>query len=464
MALSSDKEQNRPEETVVLGGGLAGLSAGYELTRAGLKTVVFEADSSVGGLSKTVVSGEFRFDLGGHRFFTRDMEVENLVRELLGPELIEVCRTSKIYLRHRFFDYPLRPMNAISGMGLSTTLRILVDYLAQRVRGLAGNGRMVSLEDWVVSNFGRTMFNIYFKEYSEKVWGLDCSRISQQWVEKRIQGLSLGKAIKNAFFKFSGKEIPTLADCFLYPQLGIGRIAERLKEEILLKNRLLTGARVEEVHHEGDEVRDVVVRAGNSSYAVRGGDFLSTIPLPTLVRALRPAPPQEVLEAASSLGYRDLVIVAVMLRRERVTDQSWIYIPERSIRLGRIHEPKNWSEKMAPEGQTVLVAEYFCFKDDEIWNTPDAGLSETAVRDLEGLGFIKGDEVMDTLVLRVPKAYPLFEVGYEEHCRKIYDYLGGFGNLCLAGRAGMFKYSNMDHAMRDGMEAARQIIRKRRKG
>jgi protoporphyrinogen oxidase len=283
-------------------------------------------------------------------------------------------------------------------------------------------------------------------------------------VEKRIQGLSLGKAIRNAFFKFSGKGIPTLADCFLYPELGIGRIAERLKEEILRTNRLFTGASILQLRHEGGEVRSALVRSAGGPYEVSGEHFLSTIPLTALVRMLRPEPPGDVLEAASSLGYRDLVIVAVMLNRERVTDQSWIYIPERSIRLGRLHEPKNWSPKMAPAGQTVLVAEYFCFRGDGIWNTTDAGLSETAVRELEDLGFIKRDEVMETLVLRVPKAYPLFEVGYEVHCRKIYDYLGGFRNLSLAGRAGMFKYSNMDHAMREGTEAAREIIRKKRKG
>jgi protoporphyrinogen oxidase len=196
---------------MVLGGGLAGLSAGYALTRAGQRTVLFEAGPEVGGLSRTLETPHgLRYDIGGHRFFTTKEEVERLVRDLLRDELATVHRKSKIFMRGRFFDYPLRPGNAVFGLGLTTVLRILADYVSLKLR--RGNGEAVTLEDWVVGRFGRTMFDLYFKEYSEKVWGLDCSRISQRWVSQRIRGLSLGTALKNAFFRFTGKEIPTLAD------------------------------------------------------------------------------------------------------------------------------------------------------------------------------------------------------------------------------------------------------------
>ncbi|GAB4389590.1 MAG: NAD(P)/FAD-dependent oxidoreductase [Thermodesulfovibrionales bacterium] len=466
-ALESASNHDGRGTTVVFGGGLAGLSAGYVLAAGGRRALVFEADSSVGGLSKTVVAGDYRFDIGGHRFFTKDKAIEDLVRTLMSGELVEVCRSSKIYLNERFFDYPLRPANALSGMGLLTTARILLDYGVERFKWRLGmRGEVVSLEDWVVRNFGRTLFNIYFREYSEKVWGLDCGRISQHWVERRIQGLSLSTAIRNAFFKMGGKKIPTLADCFLYPELGIGRLSERLSDEITAAGgSVFTGAGVRRVFHEGGRVLGAEIAGqGGSGLEVRGDEFISTIPLTGLVRMLEPAAPPEVLEAASGLGYRDLVIAAVMVDRERVTDQSWIYIPEKKIPFGRMHEPKNWSAKMAPAQSTLLVVEYFCFKGDDIWSADDGELSRMTAEGLEKLGFIRKEEVLDTVILRVPRAYPLFEVGYERHVEKLYGYIEGFENLYIAGRAGMFKYHNMDHAMDAGMKVAEKILAGRGRG
>jgi protoporphyrinogen oxidase len=447
------------DAALVFGGGLAGLSAGYALTRNGRKAVVFEADSAVGGLSKTIEMGDFRFDIGGHRFHTKDRNVEELVKGLMGNELATVSRKSKIFMRDRFFDYPLRPTNAMFGLGVGTVLRILFDYGWERLKGKADNGRHVSLEDWVVGNFGRTMFNIYFKEYSEKVWGLECDRISQGWVARRIDGLSLGKAVKNAFFKFSGRGIPTLADNFLYPELGIGRISERLKEEICSSNRLFTETGVVGLHHDGKRIKGVEVRNCDNSYRIEGEGYISTIPLNNVVFMLQPEPPEEVLRAARSLGFRDLVIVAVSVNRRSVTDQTWVYIPEKKYPFGRLHEPKCWSPKMAPRDKTLVVVEYFCFRGDGIWNLADGELSETTVSGLEELEFIRREEALDTMVLRVPRAYPLFEVGYEKHCETIYKYLKRFDNLFIAGRSGMFQYQNMDHAIASGMEAAENLMR-----
>ena len=445
---------------VVMGGGLAGLSAGYHLTKADKNTVVFEADSTVGGLSKTIVSDEFRFDLGGHRFHTNNKDIENIVKELLADELEEVHRKSKIYMRRRFFDYPLKPANAVFGLGLFTVARILADYTWQRLRGLVSKSNGVSLEDWVVRNFGRTMFNIYFKEYSEKVWGIDCSRISQGWVAKRIKGLSLSTAVKNAFFKFSGRDIPTLADTFLYPRLGIGRISERFQEEIDKKGRLYTDTGVVRLNHEGFKIKDIEVRNGEKSHRVEAEDYISTIPLDSLIRMLSPSAPEHVLAAAGSLGYRDLALVAVRVDRPSVTDQTWIYVPEKEIPFGRLHEPKTWSRHMAPPEKTLLVVEFFCTKGDDIWNSKDEELSETTINGLQQLGFIDKEEAIGTEVLRVPRAYPLFEVGYEEHCKTIYEYLSQFKNLYTAGRAGMFQYQNMDVAIESGQEAAYSVLEK----
>ncbi|MEW5747081.1 MAG: FAD-dependent oxidoreductase [Nitrospirota bacterium] len=445
--------------SVVLGGGLTGLAAGYVLSGAGCAVGLFEQDDTVGGLSKTVVRGGFRFDLGGHRFFSKDETIDRFVRDLMQGELVLVPRKSKIYLRGKYFDYPLKALNAMFGMGIATTAKIIADYLGERIRHTVKETEKLSLEDWVVSHFGRTMFDIYFKEYSEKVWGIDCKRISVDWVAQRIRGLSLAAAIKNAVFKFSGRDIPSLVDQFIYPELGIGRIADRLKEEIEKRSTVTTGARVERVLHTGACVEAVEVRTPGGWQLIEGEEFISSIPLPQLVRILDPAPPADVIRAASELKFRDLVVVALMIDRKRVTDLTWLYIPEQKIPFGRIHEPTNWSEKMAPPGKTVLVMEFFCFKGDRIWNETDERLIALSAEHLERLGFITRKDVIDGMVVRAPKAYPLFEIGYAERSAVLYDYLGRFENLHIAGRVGKFRYYNMDHAIASGMEAAEQALK-----
>jgi len=447
---------------IILGGGLTGLSAGHVLTMAGFRVKVFESDSAVGGLSKTVTNNGFRFDLGGHRFFTKDTKVDKLVRDLMGDEMISVPRHSTIFLRNNYFDYPLRPLNALFGMGIPTTVKIIEDYIAEKVRGLRQAPPRLSLEDWVVSNFGRTMFDIYFREYSEKVWGIDCRRISADWVAQRIRGLSLAGAIRNAFFKFSGREIPSLVDSFIYPQLGIGRIAERFKEEIEKENAVYAGFPVVKVKHSRSAIDSIETGGVPGTRHASGDVFISSIPITTLVRLMDPPAPAPVLAAASKLMFRDLVVVAVMVDRKRATGQTWIYIPEKRIPFGRIHEPTNWSEKMAPEGKTILVAEYFSFKGDRIWNASDERLADITSRGLEQLGFIRRSEVLGSSVVRVKHAYPLFEIGYAEQCEVICSYLSSFRNLHLAGRSGMFRYYNMDHAIESGLRAADFVIQEAR--
>lgn len=442
-------------QALVLGGGLAGLSAGYELARQGVGVQLFEAAPQVGGLCRTLRMGEFLYDIGGHRFFTRDTEMERLVRDLMGSELINVQRTSKIFMRGRFFDYPLKPLNALSGLGPVTVARIVADYALERARMQLTSRPMVSLEDWVVSNFGRTMFDLYFKQYSEKVWGLECSRISQRWVAKRIDGLSLTKALKNAFFKFSGRDIPTLADEFLYPSLGIGRIAERLQQEINRSGRVHTSSRAIKLRHDGKgQVLGAQMLNCKDAISASAGQYLSTIPLTSLVAALDPAPPAHVAEAASKLKYRDLIIAAIAVKKERLTDLSWVYIPEQRYLFGRMHEPKMWSPAMAPADSTLVVVEYFCSQGDSIWQRSDTELERIAVEGLVELGFMQPGDVIGAEVVRFVGAYPLFEVGYERHCEVLYEYLSKFKNLHIAGRGGMFQYQNMDHALRSGTEAA----------
>ena len=445
-------------DTIVLGGGLAGLAAGAALVHAGRPVRVLEGDSGVGGLARTVVRDGFRFDLGGHRFFTDNARVAAFMHALLGDELLTVRRASRIRLRGRDIDYPLRPANALLGLGPIIAARILGDYLLAPALRRFRNTPPVSLEDWVVRHFGRTLFNLYFKKYSEKVWGLDCRNISADWVAERVQGLSLGKALRAALFRWRSAAPRTLAHEFLYPRLGIGRIAERLQQEIESGGQVLTQAQVTRIDHEDNRIIRVIARHGTQSAVHTAEEVVASLPLPILARLLHPKPPPDILAAAARLRYRDLVIVAVMLDRPRVTDQTWIYLPEQEIPFGRIHEPTNWSAAMAPAGKTLLVVEHFCFRGDALWNAVDTPLVANTVTHLERLGLIRHDEVLDSVVVRIPRAYPVFEVGYREWCDRLLHYLGRFENLTLAGRTGLFRYYNMDHAIASGLAAADKIL------
>ncbi len=442
-----------------MGGGLTGLSSGCFLTRAGFPVSLYESDQAVGGLSRTIEKNGFRFDLGGHRFFTKDREIDLFVRGLMGSELVSVGRSSKIFMRDKYFDYPLKPLNAMFGLGILTSAKILSDFLGESAIRLVRKKEIRSLEDWVISKFGRTMFEIYFKEYSEKVWGIDCTDICATWVDQRIRGLSLMKALKNGLFKFSGKNLATLTSDFLYPALGIGRISDRLREEIEKRNTVSTEARIVGINHDGYRIESISVEHGGRMFQHPADEFVSSIPITQVVSMLNPSPPARVLETASRLRFRDLVIVAVMADRPQITDQTWIYIPEKKIPFGRIHEPTNWSRAMAPPGKSLLVAEFFCFRNDEVWRTPDSELSSVTVENLSRLGFLFKHEVVDSMVVRVPNAYPLFTVGYGRFAEELSEYLAGFSNLHIAGRSGMFQYYNMDLAIRSGMETAEKIIR-----
>jgi protoporphyrinogen oxidase len=444
-------------DVIILGAGLAGLTAGNLLSRSGFKTVVIEKDSVVGGLARTFEHRGFRFDLGGHRFYTRNERIDALVRDALGGDVLDVERSSKILLGGRYFDYPWRPLNAIRGFGVRGAAAIISDYAVERLRHCVREPEVASFEDVIVNRFGRAMFEIFVKEYSEKVWGVECRHIAAELANWRIQNLSVGAAIRDALFPRGRGAVRSLARKFLYPPLGIGQIAAGLKRRIEESNRVLTGATVTGVHHSGGRVDGITVFEDDRTDRHRADNFVSSIPLDRLVHLLDPRPPDDILAAADRLRFRDLVIVTVMIDRDRVTDQSWIYLPERKIPFGRIHEPTNWSVQMAPEGKTLLVTEHFCFRGDDVWNADDDALAGTTIASLESLGLIRGREVIDGMVVRVPDAYPIFEVGHDENRRKICDYIDGFGNLRVIGRGGMFRYYNMDHAMESGIAAAEEI-------
>lgn len=443
---------------VVLGGGLAGLAAGHRLTEAGQPTVVIEKGARVGGLARTIQHGGFRFDLGGHRFLTDNERIMALVSGLLGDELLTVPRSSQIFMHGKFVDYPLNPVNALFGLGLSTTASIILDYGREKVRQAISKPPLVSLEDWVVAQFGRRMFDLYFRDYSEKVWGIDCRNISMEWVAKRIDGLSLWKAVKHALFKLNGRGCKTLTDSFAYPRLGIGQLSDRLRDYIVGRNQVRTSTEVQQVYHTDGTITGIELGDEKGSSLLRGSHYFSSIPLTLLLEKMCPRPPAAVLAAVFRISFRSLAVVTLMLNRKKATDLTWLYFPGKDVPFGRIHEPTNWSPEMAPPGRTHLVIEYFCDRDDEIWNGTDEQLTTRTTEHLQHLKFIAASEVADSCVLRVPYAYPIFNVNYRQNLQIITDWLDQFSNLQLIGRSGSYSYLNMDCAMESGIRAVERVL------
>ena len=398
------------QNPIVIGAGPAGLTAAFELLRHGVTSVILEADSErVGGISRTAQYKGYRFDIGGHRFFSKNQQVEQLWTEWLGEDMIRVPRLSRILYRGRFFDYPLKASNAFGNLGLVETTRCVLSWVWAQMRPRKPER---SFEDWVVNRFGERLFTIFFKTYTEKVWGLPCDEISADWAAQRIKNLNLLKAGLNALgLNFSrGETIKTLIDEFRYPRLGPGMMWERLSDNLATGGcRLEMGEKVESIRWKPGGAYAVQT----ASQSVEGDSFFSSMPMRSLIRALEPAPPAEVVEAAEKLFYRDYLTVILVLDVDELFPDNWIYIHDPGVKVGRIQNYKNWSREMVPDpGYTCLGLEYFCDVGDELWELSDSELVELGIAELEKLGLGTAPSLKDGTVVRMPKAYPVYDENY----------------------------------------------------
>jgi protoporphyrinogen oxidase len=443
---------------VIIGAGPAGLSAAETLAKSNRTFSVLEASDHTGGLSATIRHDDFYFDLGGHRFFTKNADIEKYVTDLLGEEQILVDRSSKLLLRGKFFDYPLKPMNAMFGLGISTATSIIINYIAERLK--FNRDVPKSLEDWIISQFGTTLYQLFFKTYTEKVWGIPCSRISAQWGVQRIKGLSLRTAIIDAFWEKRKKDAASLLKHFTFPKMGIGVICDKLAETIKEPNRLLLNAPAAELFHDGERITAVAYSGKSEAGKIEADYVISSMPITELVTSLRPAAPDEIISAARWLKYRELVCVALMFDTPFVTDQTWIYVHDPRIDFGRLHEPKNWSRYMAPENKSCVVFEYFCNQGDAVWNSSDEELFARTKRDFKQSNIAPAavSRIFDYKVVRSEKAYPSYEIGFSQHLLKIRKYLQTFKNLQLIGRYGTYKYNNLDHSIETGIKGAQNLL------
>ncbi len=449
---------------VIMGAGPAGLTAAYELMKQEVPITIIEKDPGyVGGLARTVEHKGYRFDIGGHRFFSKNQEVEDLWTEILGPEMLARGRLSRIYYRGKFFDYPLKAANALWNLGLIETIRCLASYARARAFPVA-NPR--SFEDWVRNQFGWRLFSIFFKTYTEKVWGISTTELSADWAAQRIKSLDMWLVLKSALLPHRkpsqrGDVVTTLIDSFRYPRLGPGQMWERVAEISREKGQpVIFGHSVDSIKHDRGRVRAVVTRTVSGETMEHAGtDFVSSIPIRQLIAHLDPPAPEAVQKAANSLSYRDFISVALMIDRADVFPDNWIYIHDPSVRVGRIQNFKNWSPAMVPDqAKTCLGLEYFCFEGDGLWTSGDSTLIKLATDELAQLGVCTPDQVFDGVVVRQQKAYPVYDDAYQTHVDVIREYLiTQLSNLHLVGRNGMHKYNNQDHSMMTALLVARNI-------
>ncbi|CAI7974970.1 MULTISPECIES: NAD(P)/FAD-dependent oxidoreductase [unclassified Parafrankia] len=463
-------------EVVVIGAGPAGLSAGWELMKREIPVTIIEGDSVVGGISRTAQRDGWRFDIGGHRFFTKVPEVEKLWHEILPDEdFLLRPRSSRIYYNGKFFDYPLKAGNALGGLGVAEAARCIGSYALAKLRPPKDQS---NYENWLVARFGWRLYRTFFKTYTEKLWGVKVSDMPSDWAAQRIKSLSLMNAITNAVLpKRNQKDITSLIEEFQYPKFGPGMMWETAADKIVKQGgRIVFEEKVRKIHHENGRATGVttVVTGGygpgagapessrddlGTEYQYTGDHFISSMSFSSLVRVMDPPVPARVLAAANALKYRDFLTVALVVPKSAGFPDNWIYIHAPDVKVGRIQNFASWSPFLVKDGRTCLGLEYFVFEGDEMWNSSDEELIALGTKELAKLGLVQADQVERGYVVRMPKAYPYYDMDYKKNVDIIRGWLEDYApNVHPVGRNGMHRYNNQDHSMLTAMLTVENII------
>jgi protoporphyrinogen oxidase len=446
-------------KVVIIGAGPAGLAAGDKLCSQGVETIILEKDAQVGGLSRTIRHQGNFFDIGGHRFYTNNKAVLSWWQNVLKKDLLKVSRQSRIYYQETFFDYPLSISNILSNLGALNALAVAASYLKSR---FFPHGREDNLEQWMINRFGQRLYEIFFKEYTQKVWGLSCAELSADWAGKRIKGLSLFVAVRNAIFSGRGNKVKTLIKEFYFPRFGSGMMYTEAAKNITAQGgKLHLYSEAVRINHDQNKITSVACKDSRTGkiFDLDGSDFCSSMPLTHLVSRMNPLPGKDILEMCGKLNYRSLVMVYFIVRRKDLAPDNWIYIHSSSVLVARIQNFGRWSPEMvADQNTSSLGMEYFCDEGDSFWSRTDKSILEVAAQELEKLGLCRQEEIIDGFVSREAKAYPVYSLDYRGALEVLKKFVSGFSNLQCIGRYGMFQYNNMDNSAFSGFLAAENIL------
>ena len=452
-------KDNQTIKPIIIGAGPAGLTAAYHLGKQGVKSNVLEADSVVGGISRTEIRDGWRFDIGGHRFFTKVPMVSDLWHEILDEgDFLLRPRMSRIFYKGRFYDYPLKASNALRNLGLWESFLCVLSYLWVRVKKPSD---VTTFEGWTASRFGWRLYRIFFKTYTEKVWGVDASQIQADWAAQRIKNLSLFKAVLNSLMpRRNQKDITSLIEEFEYPKLGPGMMWEKCHELIREQgSRVFFQNPVTSINHSNGKANEVITETSNGLETFPTSHIISSMPISKLLLAMDPPAPKHVQEAAFSLTFREHITVALVVPENEGFPDNWIYIHSSDVKVGRVQNFGRWSPYLVKDGKTCLGLEYFVTEGDEIWNTPDADLISLGKAEMNILGLLNPECVEESYVVRMPKAYPMYDKNYFENVETIKAWLNeNAENVFPVGRNGMHRYNNQDHSMLTAILSVENIL------
>ncbi len=456
------------ENILIIGAGPAGMSCAMELCKAGKKSIIIEKENCIGGLARTFEFREsdllFRTDIGPHRFFSKNRYLYRFIEDLLNENWISVKRQTRQFIDGKFYDYPVNATQAFKNIGPLRGAAMGFSYARGFIKYQICKNKIMNFEDYIVANFGKNLGEFNMLNYTEKIWGIPCSEIHPDWAKQRIKGLNLISAVKDALFKKKNKDIPkTLVDTFYYPKYGTGLIYDTIAEKIKKCGSIIkTSSYPTQIYHENAKITKIKLNINGKKQEITPSTLINTIPITEFIRLLSPSPPKAVVDAVKHLKWRAQVYLFVTLDKKRITNDNWIYFPNKEIPFGRVAEMKNFSKEMSPKDKTSLFIEFFVNENDKIWNLPKEKLLELSMKHFETMGLFTRKDIRNCYLLRKKNVYPSYDLDYLKHLKVIKDYLNRFENMDYIGRSGRFQYTNQDHSLEMGILAARGIIENKR--
>ena len=443
-----------------MGAGPAGLGVAYELVKNGVTDIlIIDKNKQVGGLARTDVLDGDRFDIGPHRFFTKNKEVDQIWHDTLGSDFQPVSRLTRIYYKDKYFNYPIKPADVLIKLGPLDSLNAILSFLSSQI---SKKNKPITFEDWIVQKFGRKLYEMFFKTYTEKVWGIPCDQVGAEWAAQRIKDLDAFEVLKNALFGDKKKKIKTLVEEFDFPVLGAGQMYETMCDKVVSQGvELMLESKVIRFNRQDNTIKSIdVLKTNGKEININAKQFFSSIPLGNYFRMLNPTDSPQISDAAEMLRYRDHITVDLLIKRKIVFPDQWIYIHSPDVRIARIANYKNFSKAMVKDkNTTALSVEYFVFTCDDLWNKTDDLLVDMAINELEKMRLIEKREVVNAWVIRETEAYPIYYLGFQDHYNVLKSRIDQFDNFYSIGRAGMHKYNNQDHSLISGILAARNYLK-----